>query len=395
MTGETIGIVGAGITGACTAYFLSQRSDRRVVVFERDEVAAETTAKSAGYVGVRASHTEAHRALLKRSIRLYNEVIREADVDVQHRMLGGLTVATTADGRAALRGRHRSLGADDEGPNSAFTKFYDGKELDASLLIPDFRLDNFTAAWFWPNYGYVTPASLAATFVERARDAGAVFRTNASVHELERDATGSIEAVQTDRGRTPVNQLVLAAGPWNPTLAQSVGVDLPVRHSFAPGVLLDRPTGNRHPSLTHHESGVYLRPHGEHQLFAGHYQGDYDDAAADVADPKIPEAVPNQLRQEILDAVGRLVHGLDDPTVSDQWVGLRSLTPDGNPIVGWTDVEGLFVATYNATGIQHAPAVGHVLSRQILQGDPTQHYDSVSISRFEGHSDVHDGSVSI
>jgi len=47
MDGETIGIVGAGITGACTANYLSRRSDRRVVVFEPSEVAAETTAKSA------------------------------------------------------------------------------------------------------------------------------------------------------------------------------------------------------------------------------------------------------------------------------------------------------------------------------------------------------------
>jgi sarcosine oxidase subunit beta len=66
---------------------------------------------------------------------------------------------------------------------------------------------------------------------------------------------------------------------------------------------------------------------------------------------------------------------------------LRSLTPDRNPIIGWTDVDGLSVATYNATGIQHAPAAGDILSRQILDDDPTRHYEDVSVSRFDGYTD--------
>ena len=318
-------------------------------------------------------------------------MIRETDADVRHRMLGGLNVATTVEGRAALRARHRSVTADGDDADAAFAKFFDGGVLRESLLLPDVRLHELTAAWFWPNYGYVTPAALATAFADRARDAGAEFRTGTSVLDIERDATGTVDTVRSDRGRTLVDQLVLAAGPWNPTLARSVGVDLPVRHSFAPGMLLDDPTASVRPSLTHHESGVYLRPHGDGHLFAGHYQGDFAAAGPGTGSPEVPADVPLTLRAEILDGVGRLVHGLEDPTVRDQWVGLRSLTPDGNRIVGWTDVDGLFVATYNATGIQHAPAVGHILSQQLLGGDPTQYYDLVSVSRFDGYTDVHDG----
>lgn len=96
MTSETVGTLGARIIGVCTAYYLSNRPDRRVVVFGRNSVSAETTANSAGCVCVRASHTEAYRALLTRSVRLYNRAIREADADVRYRLLGGLNVATMA-----------------------------------------------------------------------------------------------------------------------------------------------------------------------------------------------------------------------------------------------------------------------------------------------------------
>lgn len=102
MAGETIGIVGAGITGACTANYLSRRSDRRVVVFERDEVAAETTGKSAGYVGVRASHTAAHRALMTRSIHVYNRVIARPTPTCDT----GCSAGSTS--RRRLRGERRS-----------------------------------------------------------------------------------------------------------------------------------------------------------------------------------------------------------------------------------------------------------------------------------------------
>jgi sarcosine oxidase subunit beta len=86
-----------------------------------------------------------------------------------------------------------------------------------------------------------------------------------------------------------------------------------------------------------------------------------------------------------------LVPYLYDSGIEEQWVGLRGLTPDSNPIVGWTDVEGVSVVAYNATGIQHAPAAGWILGRQLLDGDPTEYYEDVSISRFDGHTDVRTG----
>jgi sarcosine oxidase subunit beta len=396
----TTGVVGGGITGASVAYHLANRSDRRVVVFEREQVATRTTAKSAGYVGFRGGHTRTHRELMRRGIRLYKEFLSEPETDVRHRTLGGLGLATTADGRDRLQSRYRTARRAGDERDGQFVEYFEGDALAESMLLPDVRLDAVEAALFWPNYGYVSPAPLAREFATRARREGAEFRTDTAVTDIVRagsesragsgagsgSGTGAVQGVRTEDGSVDIDHLVLAAGPWNERLAASVGLDLPVRYSVAPALVVDDPSRNTYPSLTHRESGVYLRQHHDRRVFLGHYQGAYDEATPGSG--TIPDAVPPETHSLILETAGRLVPGLDDPEIRDEWVGLRTLTPDRNPVIGWTDVPGLSVASYNATGIQHAPAVGDILSRQILDGDPTSHYEDVSVTRFDGYTDV-------
>ena len=47
MAKKKIGIVGGGILGTCTAYFLSQYPDAEVTIFEKNTIGSGTTAKSA------------------------------------------------------------------------------------------------------------------------------------------------------------------------------------------------------------------------------------------------------------------------------------------------------------------------------------------------------------
>jgi sarcosine oxidase subunit beta len=85
----------------------------------------------------------------------------------------------------------------------------------------------------------------------------------------------------------------------------------------------------------------------------------------------------------------RFLPSLSDAPVVDEWVGVRSLTPDGNPIAGWTAVDGLSVIAFNTSGIQLSPGVGDVVATQLVDREPTNYYDSLSISRFEGYQDTY------
>lgn len=73
------------------------------------------------------------------------------------------------------------------------------------------------------------------------------------------------------------------------------------------------------------------------------------------------ETVPEEIRNKGIELLSVLVPGWLDTEVVEQWVEIRSQTPDGNPIVGWTELEGLSLAAFHTSGIQLAPVTGKSL----------------------------------
>ena len=67
----------------------------------------------------------------------------------------------------------------------------------------------------------------------------------------------------------------------------------------------------------------------------------------------------------------------------DAWAGLRPGTPDHLPILGPTDIRGLYIATgHYRNGILLAPATAKLLSRWILGGKPELDMERFSPLRF-------------
>jgi glycine/D-amino acid oxidase-like deaminating enzyme len=217
-------------------------------------------------------------------------------------------------------------------------------------------------------------------------------------------ADGRVSGLLTDDGAVAADEVVCAAGPWNVELARRAGVDLPVRHTLAP--ILKFRTNERAeyslPTVSHHESpysiyrqasrergAVYVgyNPSGKsedvHDFLETH--GTYDPDETD-------DTVPEEVREGATEFVDRLMPSLRDADLVDEWVGIRSVTPDENPVVGWTDLEGFSVAAFHTSGIQLSPKVGDVVASQLVDGEPTDLYDALSVSRFEGYTDVHGGS---
>lgn len=88
-----------------------------------------------------------------------------------------------------------------------------------------------------------------------------------------------------------------------------------------------------------------------------------------------------------IDVAEQLLPYLDESDVVDEWVGIRSLTPDAEPIIGWTSVRGLSVVSDNVSGIQLSPVAGKIIADQVVHDGPTSYYESVSISRFDDYND--------
>ena len=89
--------------------------------------------------------------------------------------------------------------------------------------------------------------------------------------------------------------------------------------------------------------------------------------------------------RKILDGVLELAPPLANAQLVDAWAGLRPGTPDHLPILGPTDIRGLYIATgHYRNGILLAPATAKLLRRWILGGKPELETERFSPLRFTG-----------
>jgi len=412
MTTTSYAVVGGGIVGASVAYHLSERTDDPVVVHERDGLAAKTTFKSTSMVGV-GGH-DPHYRMKQYGFRLYNEFLADPASDVEYVQSGRLRVAVDDENAARLEhldtGEHPTRsdeewrGVDARKFAHDLTTYVPGDELRETLVVPPLDTDAVVGALYRPMYGHIRsddrtlgPRELALEFVERARDNGVTFQTGTEVTGIETTPGGNqvtgVEiggsGVDADEGRVePADAVVCAAGPWNAELAATAGIDLPIEHTVSPVYVLelDEPLPYTLPTIKSHESSVGLHRKRDDRILVTYTPSEDEGQARNDLDA-VGEAELDAFRETALEWAERLVPRLADATLADEWVGVGTSTPDGNPIVGWTEVEGLSLAA-TMIGIQLAPAVGEIVARQLVDGDPTDYYDAVAISRFDDYSDT-------
>lgn len=389
---HTYGIVGAGIAGASIAYHLGCRTDDRIIVFEQDEAASATTARSVAQFGFYGNETQYQ--MKRYAMELYNQFFADPHADPRYEFAGLLTIATTEMGATELKRAVAADGDEDLGKvaGSGFgrdlVEYIPGDELKETLLLPPVDEDSIEGALYRPKMGYMTqPTELAREFVERAMKAGVEFRFDTPIQEIETD-TDRVRAVVAGE-RVPVDELICAAGPWNIELARSVGISLPVRHTLAPVLELEPNSRLEYslPAINHYEGPHAIHRRRADACLVGYNPPEGYDLNEEFDPDDVSDTVPPTIREGMLNAVKQFTPTFSTAPVVDEWVGIRSQTPDGNPIVGWTAVEGFSIAAFHTSGIQLAPAVGRIVADQLLENDPTEFYNALSISRFDSYTD--------
>lgn len=397
----TYAIIGGGIAGSSIAYHLSRRTDESITVFERQSIGSETTFKSMAMYGLYGNETKYR--MKQYGLELYNQFFAAPEALPRYEFSGRIYAATTAHGAAELESALTDKTGTVSGVGRDLLEYISGADLKSRLLIPRVNTEEITGAVYRPRVGYMQPHELAHEFAERARANGVTFQTGVQVTDINTD-DGSVSGLEIAEGTVHANEIICAAGPWNVSLAQQAGVELPVRHTHAP-ILKFQPDERAVyslPAVSHYETAYSIyrqRARDQGAMYVGYNPSEPTDDVEEfldtyeVFDPaSTDETIPSEIRDGMFETVERFYPSLLDADIVDEWVGIRSGTPDGNPIVGWTSVDGFSIAAFHTSGIQLSPKVGDIISRQLIDGDPTSFYDALSINRFEGYTDIHDGS---
>src|SRR5947209_6513944 len=215
-------IIGGGIVGCSTAYFLTEMGWRDVVVLDQGPL-FHNWGSTSHAPGLMFQHnvSRAVTQLATWSVELYSRLQTQGPEDgPAFFRVGSLEVAATPERWEELKrrvGQAKSWGLEAAliGPD------------EAKRLVPIMRTDDLYGAFYVPSDCVVKAAIIAARLAGAAMARGATFHAHTPVTGIAVDG-GRVRAVVTPRGRIGAEVVVSAAGIWGPLIGRMAGVPIPL-----------------------------------------------------------------------------------------------------------------------------------------------------------------------
>ncbi|MGD8598019.1 MAG: FAD-binding oxidoreductase [Anaerolineae bacterium] len=352
-------VIGGGIVGVATAFWLSRAGLDTVLLEMRDGLSTLTTPNSIECF--RAQFTEPPMAeLALPSIEVFanfSEVIGIPDYDISIRHQGYLFVTDDESQIDELKSaveKHRKLGVTD-------SEFLDHDEL---LVRFPYLSDRVAAATFRQQDGWLSTHEATQGF---AKGSTARFLLNTKATGIRQDAQG-VSAVETTHGAISTRTVINAAGPFAGVVGRLAGLDLPLEPvrrqkvfiSPKPQIPLDAPL------TIDLVEDAYWRPETGGAYIAW---VDPDEPAGEPA-----EELPTdwEFTAIVLEKLFRLnpfweeiadeLKGEDVHPSAGQYV----YTPDEQPLIGPVpEVPGLYLNCGYWAGVMLSPEAGRRIARLV------------------------------
>jgi D-amino-acid dehydrogenase len=227
-------------------------------------------------------------------------------------------------------------------------------------LEPDVKVDVRGGVYF-PGDAHITPQILVSGLVKYLKDKQVSFLTHTEVTGFEFE-NEKIKAIQTNKGGFSFDDVIIAAGSWSGLVAKKLNLHLPMQagkgYSFT---LPDVEKNTRIPSILL-EARIAVTPMGNSIRFGG-----------TMEITGVDHTISMKRVKGIVDAVPNYYPGMkiEMPAVDRIWHGLRPCSPDGLPYIGRTKkYKNLILATgHSMLGISLGPGTGKLVSEIVNEED--------------------------
>ena len=362
-------IVGGGIAGISTAYFLAKAGVESVVV-ERDSVGSHASGFAYGGLGPLGGSgaKDADSALSYLGARIHRDLSQslpeETGVNTEYRLRPSLQLLFTEQEVSAARAAVR-LQREVEGRTVRWLEPYEARAVEPRIS-PD-----ALGAVYTEVTADVEPYRFLLALAQAAEGLGASIR-HGRVVGLKRDG-GGVGAVLLESGEVPCRSVVVAAGPWSAEASDWLDVPIDVRP--LKGQILRLRTGGPPFRCSIGWAGNYATTKPDGLLWAGttEEEAGFDETATSAA------------RESITANLLKMVPSLTDAEVVQQQTAcLRPVSGDGLVVLGgvpgW---ERVYVATgAGRRGILLGPAMGRVIADLITTGSTDTPIEPFAPDRF-------------
>ena len=373
-------IVGGGVMGASTAFYLSERGVPETILLDKEELFGQgATGRCAG--GVRYQFaTEVNIRLSLESLPILEQFKGNFGQTIDYKQVGYLFLLTDPDSVKQFQENvklQHSLGVE--------TEWLSGDEV--RLRFPMMNLEDVIAATNHAKDGVVDPNGVVMGYINSSRRLGAKAFNNIEVIDIQIES-GRVTGVQTNEGFISSPVVVNAAGPWAGVVGKMAGILIPIqplrRQWLTTTPLPDLP--ENFPFMIDFSQSLYFHPEGE-GLLTGMSNPDEKIGFDQSIDP-------DWELTHIQSAIERFPM-LEQAGLSSHIAGLYELTSDAHPIISSTSIEGFYVvAGFSGHGFMHGPAAGKCITEIILDGNSsTVDVSMLDLDRFKENRLIYEYNV--
>lgn len=372
-------IVGGGVIGTATAYYLAKYGAKNVVLIERNAIASGGTGKSCAIVRTHYS-IEANLHHAAESLKIFSDFDEIVGGDPGFVRTGYLIVGPEShrEPMLAVFAKQNELGIDTAEMTPA----------EASAVHPLISFHDAGVIGFDSLAGYADPHMTATAFANRARDMGVEVLTGVEVTGI---TPGAVKTLTTTAGDFQAPTVILAAGPWMHNFARMLGTSFAFEVSRHKVITLkiDQPYHHDWPvvkDLTTPDK-IYFRPETGGMVLLG--TGDHGDP---IEDPDtLTDDVDDAHIERMAALIANRMPSFVDAQVVAGWTGPYDITPDWNPVIdALPGHDNLYVAFgFSGHGFKLAPTLGEGLAMTVLGMTPRVPIEMYNWSRFEVGAPLH------
>ncbi len=394
--GKNIVIIGGGIVGLCSAYFL-QKEGHEVTVIDKSDITSGASFVNAGYLtpshviplaspgmivqGIKMMFNSAspfymkprldwdfmkwswyfHKSSTKAKVEKAIPVIK--DINILSRELYA-DIKSSGDlgnfqlerkGLLMLYKTDASYEHEIEVAKKASFLGLEVSELNKNELDkiePNIQIDAKGAIHYLCD-GHTTPTEFMPKMLNYLKGVGVIIKTNEAVLDMD-IANGKISKVITDKNSYQPDVVVMAAGSWSGELAKKLNIKLSLQAGKGYRINLERETGIGMPAILM-EAKMAVTPMQGFTRFAGTMEFT---GINDIVRKERVMAIANGAKRFYPDLEIKQVE------IDSAKTGMRPVSPDGMPYIGRSkDYHNLVVATGHAMmGWSLGPATGKLVS---------------------------------
>lgn len=378
-------IVGGGIHGLATAYYLASRHGiTNVAVLDKGYLGGGGSGRNTAIA--RSNYlTPEGVAFYDRSLKLYEHLSAELNFNIMFSQRGHMTLAHNDSSLRTMRWRAEVNKL--QGIDSEVITPEEIKKLAPPLDVSSNTRYPILGALHHPPGGIIRHDAVVWGYARGADLYGVQLHQQTEVLGIETEAR-QVKKVRTNRGDISTNLVVNCTAGWSSLINDMVGVRAPIITSPLQAAVTEPVKPFLNSVIVSGSLHVYVSQTARGELVFG----------ASV-DPFAQYSMRGSLDfiEGLAGHVLALMPGLSQMRLLRQWAGLCDMTPDYSPIMGTTDVKGFLVDIgWGTYGFKAGPVSGEQMAALIATDRTPDLIEPFDIRRFlEGRLVGEKGAASV